>query len=125
MGSRTVPFDSEAICDECGEKGAYDFMGDYLCPECYPKYIEEAPASKKIEEILEEYICDYIDIKEAKAQIYEAIADEVEGGDILSDIVVEAIYRWGAPVHAGYPARIAEQVAEQFAAHFRAKGAGG
>jgi hypothetical protein len=32
--SGTVPFDAEAVCDECGMVGAWDFMGDYLCPDC-------------------------------------------------------------------------------------------
>jgi len=31
---REVPFKKTAICDECGETGAYDFMGDYLCQDC-------------------------------------------------------------------------------------------
>ena len=34
MGDRTVPFDQEAICDGCGQQGAYDFMGDYYCDKC-------------------------------------------------------------------------------------------
>ena len=41
MSDRTVPFDDEAICDICGKVGAYDFMGDLLCPECAEKSIEE------------------------------------------------------------------------------------
>lgn len=32
--SREVPFDKEAVCDVCDAKGAYDFMGDLLCPSC-------------------------------------------------------------------------------------------
>lgn len=31
---RDVEFDPEALCDDCGCKGAYDFMGDYLCGAC-------------------------------------------------------------------------------------------
>jgi len=38
--SRDVPFDDDAICDVCGKEGAYDFIGDYLCPECVEKVIE-------------------------------------------------------------------------------------
>jgi len=34
MGSRIVKFDHEAICDNCENKGAHDFMGDFLCDEC-------------------------------------------------------------------------------------------
>jgi len=41
MSDRTVPFDEDAVCDICGEKGAYDFIGDFLCPECVDKAIEE------------------------------------------------------------------------------------
>ena len=33
--SRLVPFDSEEKCDFCDNIGAYDFMGDFLCIECY------------------------------------------------------------------------------------------
>lgn len=32
---RDVPFDQNKKCDECGKPGAWDFMGDYVCPECY------------------------------------------------------------------------------------------
>ena len=42
---REVPFDEKAKCDECGRVGAYDFMGDLLCPECAEKIIEPGPDS--------------------------------------------------------------------------------
>jgi hypothetical protein len=32
--SRDIPYDPEAVCEVCGAKGAYDFMGDLLCGEC-------------------------------------------------------------------------------------------
>jgi len=35
--SKIVPFDNNAICDGCGQKGAHDFMGDFYCPECASK----------------------------------------------------------------------------------------
>ena len=35
--SRDIPFDPEEICDLCGGKGALDFMGDLICPECLAK----------------------------------------------------------------------------------------
>ncbi len=35
MSDRTVPF------DDCGKAGAYDFMGDLLCPDCATKAIGE------------------------------------------------------------------------------------
>lgn len=37
---REVPFDEEAICDSCGERGAWDFMGDYLCDKCAKLAVE-------------------------------------------------------------------------------------
>ena len=40
---REIPFDVKAKCDECGKLGAYDFMGDLLCPECADKLIEPDP----------------------------------------------------------------------------------
>jgi hypothetical protein len=36
-GSREVPFDPEMVCDVCGKLGAWDFMGDGICPECMRK----------------------------------------------------------------------------------------
>ena len=41
MGGREVPFFEDAICDICGAKGAYDFMGDYSCPDCTQKAFNE------------------------------------------------------------------------------------
>jgi hypothetical protein len=32
--SRDVPYEDDAICDICGKKGAFDFMGDYICENC-------------------------------------------------------------------------------------------
>jgi uncharacterized Zn finger protein (UPF0148 family) len=32
--SRDVPFDEKEVCDKCGAPGAFDFMGDFFCPEC-------------------------------------------------------------------------------------------
>lgn len=31
---REVQYYMNEICDICGEKGAYDFMGDYICKNC-------------------------------------------------------------------------------------------
>jgi len=39
--SRDIPFDEELICDSCGKKGAWDLMGDCLCPECVSKLNDE------------------------------------------------------------------------------------
>ena len=41
MGSRIVPFDDDLVCDECGAKGAFDFMGDYYCGPCASQFIEK------------------------------------------------------------------------------------
>ena len=35
--NREVPFDTNALCDECGEVGAFDFMGDLICAKCLEK----------------------------------------------------------------------------------------
>lgn len=31
---RDVKFNPKLICDNCGKMGAFDFMGDYYCPDC-------------------------------------------------------------------------------------------
>lgn len=31
---RDIPYDENAYCDICEHKGAFDFMGDYLCEQC-------------------------------------------------------------------------------------------
>lgn len=41
MSDRPIPFESDKKCDNCGKLGAFDFMGDYLCPECADKAIGE------------------------------------------------------------------------------------
>jgi len=35
---RDVPYEEDSICDCCGQKGAWDFMGDLLCTKCFQKY---------------------------------------------------------------------------------------
>jgi hypothetical protein len=39
--NREIEFEENAICDICGKKGAFDFMGDFLCPECAAKNLDE------------------------------------------------------------------------------------
>jgi len=39
--NRDVPYDEDAKCDDCGNMGAYDFMGDYICEECVAKYDDD------------------------------------------------------------------------------------
>ena len=34
MSDRVIEFDKDLICDRCGQKGAYDFMGDCFCDDC-------------------------------------------------------------------------------------------
>lgn len=29
-----MPYDKDEVCDICGLKGAYDFMGDLICDGC-------------------------------------------------------------------------------------------
>ena len=31
---RDVPYEPNERCDNCGRLGAFDFMGDLLCPKC-------------------------------------------------------------------------------------------
>jgi len=38
--SRDIPYDPELQCDNCDAVGAYDFMGDYLCPNCIDFQVE-------------------------------------------------------------------------------------
>jgi uncharacterized membrane protein len=47
--SRDIPYDENATCDICGKKGAFDFMGDFICVECATKALE----SKKIKKLKE------------------------------------------------------------------------
>lgn len=46
MSDRTVPFDNKSICDICGKLGAYDFMGDFLCPKCAGKAMKHEPCNR-------------------------------------------------------------------------------
>ena len=32
--SRVLEYEENTECDNCGEKGSYDFMGDFLCHKC-------------------------------------------------------------------------------------------
>lgn len=42
--SRSVLFDESEKCDRCGEQGAYDFLGDFLCQNCFSDNDEDSPA---------------------------------------------------------------------------------
>jgi len=50
MGSRIIPFEPDEICDECGAKGAFDFMGDCYCPKCAKKFVYDEEDSDEIKE---------------------------------------------------------------------------
>ena len=47
---RDVPFKKDATCDGCGCKGAWDFMGDYICADCYNRAAEQQDEAKKLPE---------------------------------------------------------------------------
>ena len=32
--NREAEYEADEICDICGEEGAFDFYGDYICEEC-------------------------------------------------------------------------------------------
>jgi len=34
MSSREFEFETDAVCDQCGETGAFDIYGDYYCSGC-------------------------------------------------------------------------------------------
>lgn len=80
--SRDVPYDPEEICDGCGAKGAYDFMGDCLCGNCMdtqqPKTIMRpamtSPRDKAIGIIKNELINNPNDIDGLAVDIYDALA---------------------------------------------------
>lgn len=46
--SREVPYDPLAICDMCGDIGAYDFQGDQLCNKCI-REIDDDYSKKQID----------------------------------------------------------------------------
>ena len=47
--SKDVEFDKNEVCDICGKEGAYDFIGDLICPECL-KLCTEGDKSVKVVE---------------------------------------------------------------------------
>lgn len=32
--NREIPYEPDLVCEECGKRGAFDFMGDALCSKC-------------------------------------------------------------------------------------------
>ncbi len=51
--TRDVPFDKSAACDICGKKGAYDFMGDFLCSKCLARQSKIMRFDNKIKQFAE------------------------------------------------------------------------
>ena len=47
--AREVPYDPLAICDMCGDIGAYDFQGDQLCNKCI-REIDDDYSKKQIDD---------------------------------------------------------------------------
>ena len=48
MGSREAPYDKHKECDNCGEMGAHDFMGDYFCDNCVISYPDSDSVIQKV-----------------------------------------------------------------------------
>ena len=48
MGSREAPYDKHKECDNCGEMGAHDFMGDYFCDNCVISYPDPDSVIQKV-----------------------------------------------------------------------------
>ena len=46
MSDRSIPFEPELVCDICQKKGAYDFMSDFLCPECASNHIKHEACNR-------------------------------------------------------------------------------
>jgi uncharacterized Zn finger protein (UPF0148 family) len=44
---RTVQYNKDSVCDICGAKGAFDYMGDCICPKCLDE--DEKEKEKTIE----------------------------------------------------------------------------
>lgn len=39
--NRDIPYEENEKCDVCGQKGAFDFMGDFICEKCLSKIRHE------------------------------------------------------------------------------------
>lgn len=50
MGSREFAFETTAECDGCGQAGAFDIYGDYLCAGCMSTGSEEVDEAYDLEE---------------------------------------------------------------------------
>jgi hypothetical protein len=53
---REILLNKSAICDICGRPGAFDYMGDCVCPEC----IEKAERLQKTQAMQEQNLRDAI-----------------------------------------------------------------
>ena len=48
--SREISFDKDAFCGICGHHGAYDVMGDFICPRCLSLNIKRNNGNDEIED---------------------------------------------------------------------------
>ena len=39
--NREIPYEENEKCDVCGQEGAFDFMGDFVCAKCLAKIRHE------------------------------------------------------------------------------------
>ena len=54
MGSREAPYDKHKKCDNCGDRGAQDFMGDYFCDKCVSYFDSDDAHVKEVERLQKE-----------------------------------------------------------------------
>jgi hypothetical protein len=90
MSDRTVPYDENAICDNCGKKGAHDFMGDYLCDDC----ITDDGEIDKEEEMSDDYQMDTRDyfaikIKKLESELEQAQKEKDRAYQLIGCIIEE------------------------------------
>lgn len=82
---RNVPFNETAICDECGARGAFDFMGDYACEACADRWI---PSNHEIIEHGRDLIAEQemdmspIERLEGKVRVLKAALNELRRGHL-------------------------------------------
>lgn len=64
MSDREVPYDPKLKCDNCGNVGAFDFMGDYFCDVCaynITYVLEEDSGSRETDNFNDDYDDEYFD----------------------------------------------------------------
>jgi hypothetical protein len=48
MGSREVYMEEDLQCDICGEYGAYNFYGGFICQKCLDKFKSKSVAKRQL-----------------------------------------------------------------------------